>query len=145
MTRNEIEQQRALLKTYFPNQSSERAMFNTLCDMAVKYLKTPVPEAAPPRDIAKELIASLEGIKAMRKCKKCEYPNCFCEGGAGEERATIAVPREMFQAAMCAVNRDRWASSREGFEDGAQAMKELHDQMSDLWMASSSGPQKTPT
>ena len=62
-----------------------------------------------------------------------------------EERATIAVPREMFQAAMCAVNRDLWTSNREGFEGSAQAMKELHDQMSDLWMASSSGPQKTPT
>ena len=96
------------------------------------------PEAAP-RDIAQELIAGLEEVRDMRKCKKCTAPHCFCEGGAGEE--TIAVPREMFQAAMCSVNRDRWTSNREGLEGSAQAMKELHDQMSDLWMASSSQPQ----
>ena len=35
------------------------------------------PEAAP-RDIAQELIAGLEEVRDMRKCKKCEYPNCFC-------------------------------------------------------------------
>ena len=97
-----------------------------------------------PRDIAQELIAGLEEVRDMRKCKKCDYPNCFCEGRAGEERATIAVPREMFQAAMCSVNRDRWTSNREGLEGSAQAMKELHDQMSDLWMASSSQPQLLP-
>ena len=31
-----------------------------------------------PRDIAQELIAGLEEVRDMRKCKKCEYPNCFC-------------------------------------------------------------------
>jgi hypothetical protein len=50
MTRDEIEQQRALLKVYFPNQSAERAMFNTLCDMAVKHLKCVPPEAADTKD-----------------------------------------------------------------------------------------------
>ena len=44
------------------------------------------PEAAPPRDIAQELIAGLEEVRDMRKCKKCEYPNCFCDGSGPKVR-----------------------------------------------------------
>lgn len=38
-TRNEVEEVRDALKIYFPNNSSDRAAFNTICDMAVKGLK----------------------------------------------------------------------------------------------------------
>jgi hypothetical protein len=55
---------------------------------------------------------------------------------APEARDTIAAPREMFKAAMCAVNRDRWASNRQDDADGEEAMRDLHDQMSLLWLAS---------
>ena len=56
------------------------AMYEDLCRQLERELaaKTPAPEAAPPRDIAQELIAGLEEVRDMRKCKKCEYPNCFC-------------------------------------------------------------------
>jgi hypothetical protein len=58
------------------------------------------------------------------------------EGRVHPEGGTITVPRDLYQAAMCAVNRDRWASNREGDADGEEAMKELHDRLSEIWMAS---------
>lgn len=35
MTRDEIEEMRHVLKTYFPNKSEDRAIFNRICDQAV--------------------------------------------------------------------------------------------------------------
>lgn len=37
-TRDEIEEVRSALKIYFPNKSSDRAAFNTVCDIALKAL-----------------------------------------------------------------------------------------------------------
>lgn len=47
-TRDEIEEVRNALKVYFPNKSSDRAAFNTVCDLAVKYFKAVRPEVAAP-------------------------------------------------------------------------------------------------
>lgn len=60
------------------------------------------------------------------------------EGGA-----TIPVPREDLAAACCAVNRDRWACSREGDAAGEAAMAALHDRLSLLYIAHPS-PQTPP-
>jgi hypothetical protein len=53
MTRREIEDARAHLKAWFPNQSVERHTFNKLCDQAVRSLKNAAPQApceSPPLD-----------------------------------------------------------------------------------------------
>jgi len=52
-----------------------------------------------------------------------------------EVDAAIPVPREDLAAACCAVNRDRWACSREGDSDGETAMAALHARLSLLYMA----------
>ena len=57
-------------------RASELAKANANALAEIERLRKP-PEAAP-RDIAQELIAGLEEVRDMRKCKKCEYPNCFC-------------------------------------------------------------------
>jgi hypothetical protein len=43
MTRDEIEEARAFLKTYFPNKSEDRATFNRICDQAVVAAKVANP------------------------------------------------------------------------------------------------------
>lgn len=51
---------------------------------------------------------------------------------------TVAVPRDLLNAAACAINRDRWACNREADTEGEQAMSELHDQISHLLLSPTS-------
>lgn len=48
---------------------------------------------------------------------------------------TVQVPRDLLNAAACAINRDRWACSREGDAEGEAEMVDLHDKISLLLLA----------
>ena len=63
MTRDEIETHRRVLKTYFSNKGEARAVFNTICDMAVKSLKTPAPEGDAMQEARRLLARSLAAIR----------------------------------------------------------------------------------
>lgn len=63
MTRDEIEEARTFLKTYFPNKSSDRAAFNTICDMAVKSLKQDPSELISSFEAAYEAAKNIARIK----------------------------------------------------------------------------------
>lgn len=48
----------------------------------------------------------------------------------------VAVPREDLAAALCAINRDRWACNKDGDYDAEAAMAALHDRLSLLYLKS---------
>lgn len=58
---------------------------------------------------------------------------------------TVAVPRDLLNAAACAINRDRWACSREGDTDGEEAMVELHDKISLLLLTRTPSSERVAT
>jgi hypothetical protein len=59
MTRQSIESSRAVLKTYFPNRSEDRALFNLICDTAIRSVRARVAEAAIAAFLAGFILAAV--------------------------------------------------------------------------------------
>lgn len=74
-------------------------------------------------------VAASDGV-AAGALPAVAAPSSAASAAAATYPDTVAVPRDLLNAAACAINRDRWACSREGDTDGEEAMVELHDKIS---------------